>query len=388
MSADVAVVGAGIVGLAAADALARRGAEVVVFERGEPGAGQSAGAARGFRHLHATAEQIADAVAARRLWDAWSERAGEPLVGAEGAMRLGGDAAADAARLRDAGVAAEVRVHERFGPVLWDPGGGAIRAARAIAFLRRGVTVRREDVRALAEIRAGHVVVCAGAGTERLWPGVAMRRVVHLRVTFDAPAGAAQRGATAPGGASQPGAAAPGADGPSGGATAPGADGPSGGATAPGAAGPSGGATAPGAAGPLGGATAPGSAGASWGLPTWADRSGWFGARTYGVADGPGRFALGLAELDVQPAPADRRAAEVPPGTDLAAVRERIHAYAAAAFPALGPPRDEVVRLLTVLPGDDEDAYLLHAEPHLTVLAGHNLFKLAPLLGERIADTV
>jgi len=126
----------------------------------------------------------------------------------------------------------------------------------------------------------------------------------------------------------------------------------------------------------------------SWGLPTWADRSGRFGARTYGVADGPGRFALGLADLDAQPAPADPRAAEVPPDADLRAVRERIHTYAAAAFPELGEPVGEVVRLLTVLPGDDEDAYVLHTEPGLTVLAGHNLFKLAPLLGERIADSV
>jgi sarcosine oxidase len=121
-------------------------------------------------------------------------------------------------------------------------------------------------------------------------------------------------------------------------------------------------------------------------LPTWADRSDRFGARTYGVADGPGRFALGLAELDAQPAPPDPRAAEVPADVDLAAVRDRIHAYAAAAFPELGEPVGEVVRLLTVLPGDDEDAYVLHTEPGLTVLAGHNLFKLAPLLGERIAD--
>src|SRR5215216_7192472 len=107
-SPDVAVVGAGIVGLAAADALSRRGAGVVVLERGAPGSGQSAGAARGFRHLHATAEQIADAVRARAAWDAWSERAGEPLLGKEGALRLGGDVHRDAARLRAAGVAAEV----------------------------------------------------------------------------------------------------------------------------------------------------------------------------------------------------------------------------------------------------------------------------------------
>jgi choline dehydrogenase-like flavoprotein len=88
-SPDVAVVGGGIVGLAAADALALRGARVVVLERFAPGSGQSAGAARGFRHLHGTPAQIAAAVRARALWDAWSARAGEPLVGEEGALRLG-----------------------------------------------------------------------------------------------------------------------------------------------------------------------------------------------------------------------------------------------------------------------------------------------------------
>jgi sarcosine oxidase len=123
----------------------------------------------------------------------------------------------------------------------------------------------------------------------------------------------------------------------------------------------------------------------SWDGATWADRSGRFGALTYGVADGPGRFALGLAELDAQPAPADPAADVVGPGVDLDAVRSRVHAYAREAFPGLGPPRTEVVRLLTVIPGDDEDAYLLEPRPGMTVVAGHNLFKLAPLLGEDLA---
>ena len=110
---------------------------------------------------------------------------------------------------------------------------------------------------------------------------------------------------------------------------------------------------------------------------------------TYGVADGPGRFALGLAELDAQPAPADSAAEVVGPGAaDLGAVRERVHAYARAAFPGLGPPLDEVVRLLTVLPGDDEDAYILDRRDRMTVVAGHNLFKLAPLLGEKVARAI
>jgi sarcosine oxidase len=339
-SPDVAVVGGGIAGLAAADALVAHGADVAVLERWTPGSGQSAGAARGFRHLHATADQIAAAVRARAGWDAWSARAGESLVGEEGALRLGGEVEADVARLRAAGVAAEVlpRAGERHpalrddaGPLLWDPRGGAIRARRTIDWLRAelGDRVRRTEVIGLQPGRlattdgvlsCGQVVLCAGAGTERLWPEVAMRRVVHLRVTFAAPAGS--------------------------------------------------------------------STARSWGAATWADRSGRFGALTYGVADGPGRFALGLAELDAQPAPDDPVADVVGPAVELDDVRARVHAYARAAFPGLGPPLDEIVRLLTVLPGDDEDAYVVERRPGLTVVAGHNLFKLAPLLGEKVAHAI
>ncbi len=303
----------------------------MVLERQAPGAGQSAGSARGFRHLHATPEQIAQAVRARAGWDAWSERAGEPLLGEEGALRLGGDAAADVERLRAAGVEAAVldAAGDRHpalvpdaGPLLWDPRGGAIRAQRTIEWLRRelGDRIRRSEARAAAPglvettdgvVECGHVVLCAGAGTERLWPRLTMRRVVHLRVTFEMDGDGA----------------------------------------------------------------------------TWADRSGRFGALTYGVADGPGRFALGLAELDAQPAPDDPMADVTPAGADLAAVRERLHEYARRAFPGLGAPVSELVRLLTVLPGGDEDRYVLDRRPGMTVLAGHNLFKLAPLLGEAVAAT-
>jgi glycine/D-amino acid oxidase-like deaminating enzyme len=351
-SPDVAVIGAGIVGLAAADALARGGADVVVLERGAPGAGQSAGVARGFRHLHATRDQIAAAVRARALWDEWSQRAGDPLVGEEGALRLGGDVEGDAARLREAGVEAAVveTVGERHpalapdaGPLLWDPRGGAIRARRTIEWLCRelGGRVRRGEALGVAPGRVdtadgplacGHVLVCAGAGTERLWPRAKMRRAVHLRVTFGLPGG----GAPELSGDAMPGGGAP----------------------------------------------------ASWGAATWADRSGRFGALTYGVADGAGRFALGLAELDAQPAPADPAAEVVPTAADLGAIRERLHAYARAAFPGLGAPIDEVVRLLTVLSGPDEDAYLIERRGRMTMLAGHNLFKLAPLLGEEVARRV
>ena len=75
----------------------------------------------------------------------------------------------------------------------------------------------------------------------------------------------------------------------------------------------------------------------------------------------------------------------MPAGIDLDRRARAAARLCAAAFPGLGPPVDEVVRLLTVLPGDDEDAYVLDRRPGLVVAAGHNLFKLAPLIGEEIA---
>jgi sarcosine oxidase len=314
---------------------------VVVLERSVPGAGQSAGVARGFRHLHATPEQIAAAVRARAGWDAWSERAGEPLVGEEGALRLGGDVEGDAARLRAAGVEAAVveRAGSRHralapdaGPLLWDPRGGAIRAQRTIEWLcaELGDRVDRVAVQGVdptgrghvhlsvgggRSVRARRVVLAAGAGLVPLLDGSSpFRRVIHLRITF----------------------AMPGSDG--------------------------------------------------WAGATWADRSGRYGALAYGVADGPGRFALGLAELDAQPPFDDPYSDAIPPDTDLSVVRERLLAYAAAAFPGLGEPVDEVVRLLTVLPGEDEDRYHVSRDGKVVFALGHNLFKLAPILGEEIAD--
>jgi sarcosine oxidase len=77
-----------VIGLAAADALAQAGTEVVCFDP-RPGSGQSAGLTRVFRHVHDQPELVALAQEARQLWDEWSRRAATPLVGDEGVLFAG-----------------------------------------------------------------------------------------------------------------------------------------------------------------------------------------------------------------------------------------------------------------------------------------------------------
>ncbi|MDX6645646.1 MAG: hypothetical protein QOK40_1373, partial [Miltoncostaeaceae bacterium] len=74
MRADVAVVGAGVIGLSAALAMRDRGAGVLVLDAGSPGGGQSAGPGRVFRHLHERPELVGLARAAREGWRRAEER--------------------------------------------------------------------------------------------------------------------------------------------------------------------------------------------------------------------------------------------------------------------------------------------------------------------------
>src|SRR2546429_1318639 len=81
---EVAVVGAGIVGLATAEALIRRGAEVRCFEAARPGDAQSGGLTRIFRHRHDDERLVELAVESRRGCAGAGTRSGRTLIRAGG----------------------------------------------------------------------------------------------------------------------------------------------------------------------------------------------------------------------------------------------------------------------------------------------------------------
>jgi sarcosine oxidase len=339
---DVAVVGAGVIGLAVTHALRECGADVVCFDHDAPGQGQSAGPARVFRHHVGTPARAALAVEARTAWEAWSERAGEPLLVTDGWVRLGGDRAADLRLLRDAGIpATEVDttampiLTPSDGPLLLDPLGGATRADTTIATLARWTapSLRRARVERIEADGDGAVLrtdtgthrcaaclICAGTGTDRLAQdaglAVFQHRRVHMRLAFRR-----RRATGAP-------------------------------------------------------------------MPSWSDRSGAHGELAYGVATGPDTYGVGIAALDAYPEGGPGSEA-VPPGTDLTAAHRRIVAYVRSAFDGLDPePVGRVVRYTTTLDGADDDTFGLWRAGPVAAFAGGNLFKFAPVLGPRLAAAV
>ena len=215
-TAQIGVIGAGIVGLSAAYALLEQGADVQVYERGVPGNGQSGGDSRIFRHAHEDPRLVELARESRGIWDEWAERLSVELVSAGGVVALG-DAfderlqlleRAGGMRARTIGQAELAELIPPLagysGPAMLDEDGGAIRAGEAIEALARelGDSLVADEVISLRHLRAGtievrcggvsrtheRVLVCAGRGTASLARGMGLalpiRLGAHVRGSF------------------------------------------------------------------------------------------------------------------------------------------------------------------------------------------------------------
>ncbi|MCK2243533.1 MULTISPECIES: FAD-binding oxidoreductase [unclassified Crossiella] len=342
---DVAVIGAGVLGLATTDALVRRGVSVTCFDGRPPGHGLSGGLTRTFRHRHDNERLVALAVEGRAGFGRWEERLGRKLIGPEGAVYAG---------MGPADVAGMVRhgVAHRFadpgegkkvfpalatvdGPLLVDPGAGAIRARRTIDALASWVGDRivNADIHSVtvpgdghgveiqtteAIYRARHVVICAGTAVPKLAAGVGLdvplESALHARPHYRVRE-------------------------------------------------------------PFRGKA----------LPCWVDRSGAFGETVYGSPIGNrDTYVLGLIGLDVD-IPFGPNGA-LAPGSGMEDHVRRVTEYVRRAMPGLEPdPIGIRVCVMTKLPAGSDAVHAWHTDG-VTAIAGHNLFKMAPVLGELLAD--
>ncbi|MFL5820397.1 MAG: NAD(P)/FAD-dependent oxidoreductase [Solirubrobacteraceae bacterium] len=339
---DLAVVGGGIVGLSTAVAAADGGLEIRCFEAARPGAGQSAGRTRIFRHRHAEPELVELAVRARAAWDRWEQRFGRELVGREGVVMAGPDLESDLERLTTAGVevraldpAAQREALPIAAPLgetaLLDVHGGAIRTDRAVdalvgdlgerLVLAEVVGLHPADGHVMVDTaegvwRARRAVVCAGVDTTRLARALGLDLPVEtgcqLRATFAVSEALA------------------------------------------------------------GGRLAC--------LLDGRDPD----ASSYAAAcDGGRRYTVGLGSSELAvgglgPAvPAD-----APPTQAI----ERTSAYVARVFPGLDPEPVELRLCWTTKLPWSEDAFAAWQHGPVTVFAGHNLFKFAPVLADLLVE--
>jgi sarcosine oxidase len=346
-SSDVCVVGGGVIGLATAVSLRERGIDVVCLEHSAPGDGQSAGGTRQFRHLHRDPNLIELAVRARPGWLRWEARAGRMLLGPEGALRIGWHPD-ELEALRAAGVPAveldPESAHYRF-PVaalpersaLWDPLAGAIRAAETISVLTEwiGSALHKADVSSIEITAVGESVeVHTAQGVHRsarcvVCAGAGTDRLVRplgldIRQDRQAHLRLSFRIRVPP---AEP-------------------------------------------------------------LPCFSDRTSEAGEQVYALSDLGDRYAVGLAPVTEYPAVEDL-ALDVPTAIDLTSQRERIVSYVKSVLPGLDPtPVDAVKRLTTTLPEYPEDGFEVWHRGPVVAVAGPNLFKFAPVIGEQLALAV
>jgi sarcosine oxidase len=184
----LAVVGAGVVGSAAAWALTERGADVTLYEQFDDGhtRGSSHGRTRIFRLAYPEAHWVALAEEALDGWRELERTAGRDLLELHGLVELCSSVEVSsrdvlAARgiehdLLDAG---ELRRHGVELPpgwvALWQPDAGVVLAEAALSAFRGDTPVERRRVETLEAVDADLVVVTAGAWIAKLVPDVPVR---------------------------------------------------------------------------------------------------------------------------------------------------------------------------------------------------------------------
>jgi sarcosine oxidase len=189
-TAEIVVVGAGVMGLATACALARDGHEVIVLEQFRVGhkRGSSHGGARIFRMSYDDPEYVAMAKQALPLWRDLEAETGVQLLTTMGCLDLGLDARARAERFSEQGLEFErLRARDvearwpislgRYDEALFQPDAGFVRADRAQHAFSRSAADNGADLREDMKVTAlsvddGSVTVATDEGP--LTAGVAV----------------------------------------------------------------------------------------------------------------------------------------------------------------------------------------------------------------------
>ncbi|MGZ4317788.1 MAG: FAD-dependent oxidoreductase [Gaiellaceae bacterium] len=178
----VAVIGAGVMGLATGWALRRRGVEATVYEQFEVGHahGSSHGRSRIFRLAYGEDHYVRLAQEAMSLWRELEAESGETLLELYGLVEIVQTLEESTAHtLERCGVAwerLEAEEAERRFPirvpegsfVVMQPEAGIVRADRALAALSRGLDVREQTRVRPDELDADVVVVTAGSWVNEL----------------------------------------------------------------------------------------------------------------------------------------------------------------------------------------------------------------------------
>ena len=342
---DIAVVGAGVVGLSTAYAAVQQGLSVTVYDAAPPGSGQSAGQSRIFRHAHDDPRLVALAVESRDLWRTWESDLGTELVSGDGGVALG-PAIPDRLKVLAAFPDLPVRpigsdeLTERLpllaaydGPAMLDEAGGAIRTRATNGALAERLRDSIVVDHALSltptrsgtvEVRTGtgryehaHALVCAGRGTAALARGVGvsipLEHSATVRVTFAIKDPSTEH------------------------------------------------------------------------VATLQDASGAFGETGIYASAYPGNTHYAVGVSGHVPAGED---GSVTDPSRLAVFSERTKAYVARALPGVDPTPVEYVHCFTTELPWATDAIAVWETPGISFLAGHNLFKHAPALGRAMARSV